>query len=111
MDYFLAMFESDKKERKIQNGVAQGGVCSPLIWNLVFMEFLNLFKGPVKSIGFADDGALIVKGKYPDDMVDKMQSALNSAEEWGVQNELKHHPHTTIAMFCNDWQCTLVREH
>ena len=97
--YVECDLEGVKKVRKIQNGVAQGGVCSPLIWNLVFMEFLNLFKGPVRSIGFADDGALIIKGKFPDIMVDYMQSALNSAEEWGVQNGLRLNPQKTIPMF------------
>ena len=89
------------KVRKILNGVAQGGVCSPLIWNLVFQGFLDLFNkdGPVKAIGWADDGALYCKGKVTSAMVDNMQSALKIAEAWGVQNGLILNPQKTVPMF------------
>ena len=86
-------------ERKLVKGIPQGGVLSPLIWNLVFESFLALFKGPVRATGFADDGALLIKGCDPSSMVDLMQSALKEAVNWGTQNGLHLNPVKTVAMF------------
>ena len=48
-----------KEERRLTRGVPQGGVLSPLAWNILFDSFLALFKGPVYVTGFADDAAFV----------------------------------------------------
>ena len=60
---------------------------------------MALFKGPVRATGFADDGALLIKGCDPSSMVDLMQSALKEAVNWGTQNGLHLNPVKTVAMF------------
>ncbi len=51
---------------------------------MVFDSFLNLFSAPVAVKGFADDAALLVRGKDPDTLVDLMQAALKTAAMWGT---------------------------
>lgn len=88
-----------KSKRKLLKGISQGGVASPCIWNLVFDSFLELFKGPVKATGYADDGALYLHGFDPPTMVDLMESALKLAVEWGTRHGLTMNPAKTTAMF------------
>ena len=52
-------------------------------WNLIFDSFLDLFKtGPVRAIGFADDGALVIKGPDPSTLASVMQQSLAKVQEW-----------------------------
>jgi retron-type reverse transcriptase len=53
-------------ERRLTLGTPQGGVLSPLMWNLAFESFLDLFKtGPVRCCGYADDAGLVITGANP----------------------------------------------
>ena len=73
----------------LTKGTPQGGVLSPLIWNLGFDGLLDLFdKGPVRIKGFADDAALLVSGRDPYTLVQIMQTALIKAKTWGDQHGL-----------------------
>ena len=72
---------------------------SPLIWNLIFDSFLDLFKtGPVRAIGFADDGALVIKGPDPSTLVSIMQEGLEKVQKWSEKQELHLSPSKTVAM-------------
>lgn len=47
-------------ETKLCQGCPQGGVLSPILWNVLFNDMLLLPSGPcTKTIGYADDGLLI----------------------------------------------------
>ena len=47
-------------------GCPQGGVLSPLLWNLTIDELLwDLNEAAYYSIGFADDIAIIIRDKFP----------------------------------------------
>jgi hypothetical protein len=75
--------------RKITKGVGQGLVLSPVIWCLIFVSFLDLFKtGPVRARGFADDGCLLIKGPDPSTMVSIMQQGLEKVQKWAEQQKL-----------------------
>ena len=86
-----------KSSRKLVKGIAQGGVLSSLMWNIIFDSFLNQINqsGPVKAIGYADDGALLTVGKDPSIMVSNMQKAINTAVDWGAQNGLSFNQQKT----------------
>ena len=68
-------------------GTPQGGVLSSRIWNLAFDPVLKLLNenSPCSPVGFADDGALCVRGIDPNTLVDNAQLKLNQAIEWGAQ--------------------------
>jgi ribonuclease HI len=81
-------------------GIPQGGVLSAILgWNLVFDDFLHLFdNSPICSIGFADDGTLLISGFHLPEMYKAMQRALNNAQFWAEQNGLKFCPNKTNAI-------------
>ena len=74
---------------RLTKGTPQGGVLSPLIWNMAFDEFLLLFKrGPIHAIEFADDGALMVCGKDPCTITSILQKGIDKTTRWGEENGL-----------------------
>ena len=87
--------------RNLTKGTPQGGVLSPLMWNLAFESFLALYDhSHVKPTGFADDAALLTTGKNPHTLREHMQCAVDKALEWGRQNGLTFsHAKTVMVLF------------
>ena len=57
-------------------GCPQGGVLSPLLWNLTMDELLwDLNEAGYYSIGFADDIAIIIRGKFPSTVSEVLQNS------------------------------------
>ena len=65
-------------------GCPQGGNLLPLLWNLTKDKFLrDLNKaGYYYSIGFADDIAIIIRGKFPRPVSEVLQNVLKRLENW-----------------------------
>ncbi len=85
--------------RILTRGVPQGGVLSPLIWNIVFDTFLNIFRsGPVQAKGFADDAGLLASGLDPHTLVLQMQKSVDKAVNWGKENGLTFGAAKTVAV-------------
>ena len=58
-------------------GCLQGGILSPLLWNLTMDELLwDLSEAGYYSIGYADDIAIIIRGKFPSTVSEVLQNAL-----------------------------------
>ena len=75
--------------RGITKGMPQGGILSPLIWNLPFNKLLSLYKtGPTHGTGFADDIGLLVCVIDLSTLAAAMQVAINKAQRWGTENGL-----------------------
>ena len=80
-------------------GTPQGGVLSPLMWNLAFESLLEGFdSGPVVATGFADDAGLLVTGRSPAQLSRQMQEAVNWALSWGSLKGLTFAPSKTVAV-------------
>ncbi len=80
---------SARYSRFLTLGTPQGGVLSPLAWNLSFNSLLGrLNQGPVKAIGYADDCAVIINGIHPDSMADILQQSIDEAIRWGADHGL-----------------------
>ena len=85
----MADIKGCTETRGITKGTPQGGVLSPLIWNLPFNKLLTLYKtGPTNGTGFADDIGLLACGPDPPTLVSAMQAAINKAQRWGTENGL-----------------------
>ena len=83
--------------RVLTKGTPQGGVLSPIAWNIDFDDLLNLFnQGPVHIKGFADDAALLVCGKDLFTLVHLMQTALDKALRWGLSRGLSFSAAKTV---------------
>jgi len=86
-------------EKYLTLGTPQGGVLSPVMWNLAFDSLLHLFdEGFVRVCGFADDAGLIVCGKNPNVLMSRMQKAVDKALEWGRKAGLTFSPPKTVSV-------------
>ncbi len=84
---------------KPRRGSPQGGVLSPLVWNLIMDELLSSFRiGPVRVIGYADDILVYVIGKAPITLGEILQPMLDKVILWGKKNGLTFNPQKTSAM-------------
>ncbi len=86
--------------RKLTHGTPQGGILSPLVWNLTFDRLLNKFdQGPAHAKGFADDAAPILKGHDPYTLISQGQKALNKALTFSTETELEFGASKTEVVF------------
>ena len=85
--------------RYLVQGTPQGGVLSPVIWNLVFDSLLaSLEESQVIPTGFADDAGLTISGSKPCLMMSCMQHAVDRALEWGRRCGLRFSPEKTVVV-------------
>ena len=83
-------------------GSPQGGVLSPMIWNIVMDSLLcQLTSGPVKAIGYADDIMLIATGIDVDSISSQLQQTLNTVHSWGLSQGLTFNPTKTAVVHFN----------
>ncbi len=82
-------------------GSPQGGILSPLVWNLVMDSLLTkLQPHAVKAVGYADDVILIATGFDTSTLQQLMQDALSTVSDWSLKHGLKFNPQkTTVVMF------------
>ena len=93
-----------KARRKLHLGTPQGGVLSPLCWNVPFDELLELLNecDGITAIGFADDLVLLINGIDESTLSNLMQQALNKAQPWLLKYGLSISPSKSVAvMFTN----------
>ena len=80
-------------------GSPQGGILSPLVWNLVMDSLLKEFQaGPVKAVGYADDIIVMASGIDVKISADNIQLALNKIIGWGKAKGLVFNPAKTQAI-------------
>jgi ribonuclease HI len=72
-------------------GCPQGGILSPLLWNLVMNNLFSYTRDkiPCDLQGFADDLILTASGFDADTLRDVTQKSLNAIEAWCTENGLK----------------------
>lgn len=86
-------------ELRATRGCAQGGVLSPLLWNLVVNKLLEiLFGRGVYVQGYADDIVILIIGKFAEAILDRMQQILKLVEAWCRQENLKVNPGKTTLL-------------
>ena len=94
-----AELQGEREIRVPKRGSPQGGVLSPLIWNLIMDTILSQFEGtPVKVVGYADDILLLTTGPDPGEIVESMNEALKKVLEWGDANGLVFNPEKTCVV-------------
>ena len=79
-------------KRRFDNGVPQGSVISPLLWLIYINDLISCMPAEVQlgitSSLFADDVALVCKGKNLKECEEKMQKALDCLESWAKENKM-----------------------
>lgn len=82
----VATWGSTIKSRRVMRGTPQGGVLSPLLWLVVINDLLNtLDLGGCRVTAYADDVALLVRGKHLDTLSELMQSYLTDISRWAIR--------------------------
>ena len=77
-------------------GSPQGGILSPLVWNLVMDSLLKEFQsGPVKAVGYADDIIIMASGIDMRISAENIQLALDKIIDWGKAKGLVFNPAKT----------------
>ena len=84
--------------RRIRKGTPQGGVLSPLIWNLIFDTLIRELLPPLMASIFADDLALLGSGVDQDAIRDRLQEALDKVSDWGRIQGLTFCPEKSVAI-------------
>ncbi|XP_076069251.1 uncharacterized protein LOC143041313 [Oratosquilla oratoria] len=76
--------------RDLENGTPQGGVLSPVLFNLLMEQLVSLpFRGGTALLSYADDLVLVVSGKTRGNRITRAQEGLdlisNKCEELGLK--------------------------
>lgn len=93
----------ETKAAAVVRGCPQGGVLSPLLWNLVINDLITkLNASNFYTIGYADDLAILVTGRTAGTACDLTRSALRIVERWCKDHDLSANPtKTELVMFTN----------
>ncbi|XP_075974068.1 uncharacterized protein LOC142975223 [Anticarsia gemmatalis] len=88
---------------KVVRGCPQGGVLSPLLWNIVVDSLLtSLNKKGYTTIGYADDLAILINGTAENVLCKIMRSAFQIIENWCEEHQLSVNPKKTeLILFTN----------
>jgi len=92
--------------RLVNRGTPQGGVLSPLLWNIAVNKLLRILEGGgCMVVAYADDVAIIFNGKYPQTLCDLMTAKLKILSEWTIANGLGVNPSKTeLVLFINKYK-------
>jgi hypothetical protein len=89
--------------RRLQEGLPQGAVCSPILFLLYANDWEDHQVEGVQYSGFADDVALWVSSSSLEELRSKAQMALNKILEWAEDHKILLNPSKTEAcLFTNN---------
>lgn len=77
-------------------GCPQGGVLSPLLWSILIDGLINRMTNEgFYCLGYADDIAVVVKGRFASVVSERTQRAINIIQNWCVREKLNVNPKKT----------------
>jgi len=89
-------------------GTPQGGILSPLVWNLSINILLTKLRAKrLTAVGYADDLLLLTHGRNDKVIKRRTQQAIDLAVEWATWAGIKFNPaKTDYVLFTNKRQDT-----
>nr|XP_027196978.1 uncharacterized protein LOC113791400 [Dermatophagoides pteronyssinus] len=89
----------ETSEKSLSRGCPQGAKCSPLLWNILYDNLLQLrLPNDCYIQAFADDAFLIVSHENLDICENRANKALEKISKWGEDNKIEFNPSKTQAM-------------
>jgi hypothetical protein len=80
-------------------GCRLGGVLSPLLWSLVVDDLLwGLDSNGYYTVGYADDIAILINGKFPQTVSEVLQTAICTAQQWYDGTKLSINPNEMVVI-------------
>ena len=84
------------KYRKVKQGVPQGGVLSPILFNLYMCQF-PLPPGKMKAITYADDTNILNSGRDIQKLCEETNKYLDEVADWFANRDLQISPGKSMA--------------
>jgi hypothetical protein len=85
-----------KHFRCLARGFPQGGVLSPLLWDLVADDLLVTFNNQgYYTQGYANDIVILILGKHANTLSELMQMTVEIVEGWCLKEKLQVNPSKT----------------
>jgi hypothetical protein len=79
----IATVAGETLKGSVARACPQGDVLSPLLWSLVVDELIGgLNENGYYTLGYADDIAILVSGKFPYTVSELLQVALSMVQQW-----------------------------
>lgn len=104
---------SETHEVSLQQGCPQGGVLSPILWNVLFDEMLQLtYDGNIendvclKSVGYADDAAIICRASTVECASKILTKHLKKVSAWADNNRVVFNSSKLAAMSISSQRTT-----
>ncbi|XP_048004470.1 uncharacterized protein LOC125240570 isoform X2 [Leguminivora glycinivorella] len=92
----IKLSENQDHQALVMRGCPQGGVLSPLLWNLVVNDLITkLNEKHFITIGYADDLVILISGLVISTLCNLTQTALKIVEKWCTENDLSVNPKKT----------------
>lgn len=80
---------NEESVKTLTKGCPQGSVLGPILWNVLFEDFLRMATGEGTSlIAYADDVVLLVEGGSRNELEERGRNAIGSIEEWSRMAKL-----------------------
>ena len=99
--YVTATYKGVSTTLRPTRGTPQGGVISPIAWNVACESLIQLFpdEGRVKIVMYADDTILLISGADTLEMIKIMQKAIDRVLQWGREHQLQFAPSKTESIW------------
>ena len=67
---------------KVENGIPQGSVCRPVLFNIMINDIFDHVEDDIGKLLYADDGAVWRRGWNLAYCQKKLQAAIKTVEQW-----------------------------